>query len=141
MEKITKEVWKTVDGEIFEKESDATEHENKLAKEAALTSYWYLRHNPDLTGGTGYYGGVYIKIVGGDKSLHEIYLEDWCHDNIGRKVAMVMGGVPIPSWETLPAKIEDFKNCNPRSVGYYSYEAQQWEFFIDNQSCKLERTK
>ncbi len=125
MEEVQKIIYKTFDGQIFEDKTVAEKHELALKKEAENTTYWRLSYKPDLTEGRGYYGTFHIKIVGFSKTNHKMYLEDWCYEKLGRRVALIMGCAPIENWNIYESTIEKFTACVGGSVGDYAYSASQ----------------
>lgn len=131
VETITKEIYKTEDGKVFESKEDVEAHENKLKEEESKTSYWKISYKPDLTEGRGYYGGVYVKIVGGTQIYHNLYLETYCFEKIGGKVALVQGCSVTPNWSIREIDRNSFNQKCEHSVGDYYYKPEVLEFEVE----------
>ena len=131
MQTITKEIYKTDDGKVFESKKEAENYERKLKEEEAKTSYWKITYKPDLTEGRGYYGGIYVKIVGGKQTYHNLYLETYCFEKIGGKVALVQGCSAMPNWSIREINVDSFNQKRKHSVGDYSYEPETLEFEVE----------
>jgi|SRR5476651_1387271 len=90
------------DGTAFNREDDCLAYEEEVAEQAKNTTYWYVVFNPDLTEGRGYYGYAAFKLM--TAYMAKEFMEDFCFDNYGRKVAFVQGASAMTSWHL--SKIE-----------------------------------
>lgn len=123
MKTITKTVFVADDGTEFASEKACREHEERVAREEAETSYWRVICKPDLTEGRGYYRSLYLKVVG-VRYEPEAWVEDWCHRTLGRPLAFVQGVAPMRSWSVSEITKESFSEPGGVQVGDYRYEPE-----------------
>jgi hypothetical protein len=99
------------DGTVFNDEAACLTYEIEAAETAKNTTYWYVTFNPDLTEGRGYYGYAAFQLRA--SYMAKEFMEDFCFERYGRRVAFVQGASPMPNWYL--TKIE--KDVFDRPVG------------------------
>lgn len=100
METINKIVYKcSIDGKLFETESDCQLYENGLKEEEKKTTYWFVRYGADLTEGRGLTASILLKVyMHRDWYPVEGLVRDYCARNFGREVDFVQGVQPTMNW-------------------------------------------
>ena len=85
-EKETKEVFISIDGNIYNTEEECLRHEESLKSAKAYKIF----AKPDLTEGRhGVQFVGYLLVV--SDSAHSLLVEDWCYTKYGRRIDFVMG--------------------------------------------------
>lgn len=108
MREVTKLVYETEDGKVFENKEDAIKYEEKYLNVKAFHVY----HSPDLTEGRGYQKDDYILVHA--RGNHLLFAEHYCYKTFGNKVSFVMGvygsNAITPAWSVTPCDMKKVDN-------------------------------
>lgn len=125
MKEVTKTVYESEDGKIFETARACEEYEAELREREKLTSYWCVVTSPDLTEGCGWYKRILVEVYGVKKESAQLYMQDWCHRTQGRPIAFVQGVAPMARWMLSVIDRDAYQRAVPQRVGDYEYPAEQ----------------
>lgn len=85
MKEVTKLVYETEDGKVFENKEDAIKYEEKFLNVKA----YHIFYKPDLIEGRGLQEDGYILVH--SRNNHKLFAEHFCYKEFGNKVGFVMG--------------------------------------------------
>ncbi len=106
----TKEVYIADDGKEFTSAAACTEHERQIALRKESTTYWCVRHGPDLCEGRGYQLVTYLSVYSTGYIPAGTWVNDWCYEQFGRKLSFVQGVSPMETWVLRQVTREEFQN-------------------------------
>lgn len=101
MQEVTRTVYESSDGRIFDDREECLEHEKKAEAMAARTSYWSVIANPDLTEGRGWQTTIKIALVTGgieSESIRRARILAELQLTFGVAISFVQGCAPVETY-------------------------------------------
>lgn len=122
------EVFIAEDGKEFLTAKDCEQYEKEELARWKEIRFFRVIHSPDLTEGRGWGASTYLAVEAGYSAQH--YVELFCEQTFGSRVAFVQGCSPMTSWTIYDVTLKQFIEKLPGTLGDYNRQVDQ--IFLSN---------